>query len=156
MDKDTIKREHFIFGCLFLLANRLQVIGDRLDKDITMKQWFLMVMISQWKEDPPMLSEVADFIGSSRQNVKQLALKIEKRGFLSIEKDEKDSRILRLRLTKKCEEFFKAREDREEKCLEYVYDNFTEEEMNSLYKCMYKLSENIFKLDELSKGGPIV
>ncbi len=153
MDNSTITKEHFIFGSLFLLANRLQVLGDRWDKDITTKQWFLIAIIAQWGEKPPMLTEVADFIGSSRQNVKQLALRLEARGFVKIEKDENDSRILRLKLTKECEDYFNAREGREEKFLEYVYKDFSEEEMDSLYKCIYKLSENIFKLDELLKGG---
>jgi len=40
------------------------------------------------------------FMGSSRQNVKQLALKLEENDYLKIEKDENDARVIRLKLTK--------------------------------------------------------
>lgn len=150
---DEINKEKFIFGSLFLLANRLQVIGDRWDTDITMKQWFLIAMISQFGDTPPKLSEVAEFMGSSRQNVKQLALKLEERGLMNIEKDKADNRVIRLKLTEACEVFFKNREDRENYFLKELYKDFSEEEIDNLYKGMYQLGESVFRMDELSKGG---
>lgn len=150
---EEINKKQFIFGSLFLLANRLQVIGDRWDTDITMKQWFLIVMIAQFGDTPPKLSEVAEFMGSSRQNVKQLALKLKQRGFVNIQKDEIDSRVIRLKLTEECTTFFKSREDRENYFLEELYKDFSEEELDTLYTGMYRLGESIFKMDELSKGG---
>ena len=150
---EEVNKKQFIFGSLFLLANRLQVIGDRWDSDITMKQWFLIVMISQFGETPPKLSEVAEFMGSSRQNVKQLALKLEQRGFLHIEKDKHDIRVIRLKVTDVCKVFFKERQDREIAFLKELYKDFSEEEIEHLYKGMYQLSENVFKMDKLSKGG---
>lgn len=150
---DTMTQKEFIFGSLFLLANRLQVLGDRWDKEITMKQWFLIVMIAQFKDYPPTLTEVAEFMGSSRQNVKQLALKLEKKNFLHIEKDEKDSRALRLILTEACHSFFAERRPMEEAFLEALYKDLTEEEMKGLYRGLYQLGENIFEMDRRSIGG---
>ncbi len=150
---EEVNKKQFIFGSIFLLANRLQVIGDRWDSDITMKQWFLIVMISQLGETPPKLSEVAEFMGSSRQNVKQLALKLEQRGFLHIEKDECDSRAIRLKVTDSCKAFFKEREEKEIAFLKELYKDFSDKEIECLYKGMYQLGENVFKMDELSKGG---
>ncbi|WP_040951913.1 MarR family winged helix-turn-helix transcriptional regulator, partial [Gorillibacterium massiliense] len=86
-DHDTFEHQKEIFGGLFVLANKLQAIGDRELGEITTKQWFLMMMIEQWGEEPPTLSELAKEMGSSRQNLKQLALKLQEKGFLSIEKD---------------------------------------------------------------------
>ncbi len=146
------KRE-FVFGSLFLFANRLQVMGDRWDPDITMKQWFLIVMVAQFEEKPPTLTEVAEFMGSSRQNVKQLALKLEKRKFMRIEKDEKDNRALRLVLTEECNQFFSNRRHREQAFLDELYKGFEEAELDALYKNMYKLGENVFEMDKQSKGG---
>jgi Transcriptional regulators len=87
----------------FFWSNKFQVIGDQYlgREGITTKQWFLTAMISQFGDKAPTLSEVGELMGSSRQNVKQLALKLEEKGFLTIEKDEQDSRALRLRLTEK-------------------------------------------------------
>ena len=108
---DILDKQKFIFGSLFLVANRLQVIGDNyLGKDgITTKQWFLSAIISQFKK-PPTLREVAEIMGSSRQNVKQLALKLCEKEFLTIEKDEQDARALRLKLTEKSRLFWEKRE----------------------------------------------
>lgn len=150
---NEIEKKQFIFGSLFLMANKLQVIGDRWDKEITMKQWFLTVMVAQFGDTPPKLSEVAEFMGSSRQNTKQLALKLEEKGLLSIEKDIHDNRVLRLKLTETCKVFFKSREDREDAFLNELYKDFNEDEIHSLYQGFYKLSESIFRMDERSKGG---
>ena len=150
---EEVNKKQFIFGSLFLIANRLQMIGDRDNQDITMKQWFLIVMISQFGETSPRLNEVAEFMGSSRQNVKQLALKLEQRGFLHIEKDKHDSRAIRLKVTDVCKAFFKEREEKEIAFLKELYKDFSEKEIECLYKGMYQLSENVFKMDQLSKGG---
>ncbi|WP_069997219.1 MarR family winged helix-turn-helix transcriptional regulator [Cellulosilyticum sp. I15G10I2] len=150
---DAPDKKEFIFGSIFLLANRLQVLGDRWDSDITMKQWFLIVMIAQFKESPPTLSEVAEFMGSSRQNVKQLALKLQKRNFLCIEKDAKDSRALRLLLTEECQEFFLKRQEREQAFLAELYKGISETRLNEVYQGIYQLGENVFEMDEKSKGG---
>ncbi len=150
---EEVNKKQFIFGSIFLLANRLQMIGDRDNQDITMKQWFLIVMISQFGETSPRLNEVAEFMGSSRQNIKQLALKLEQRGFLHIEKDKHDSRAIRLKVTAVCKVFFKERQDREIAFLKELYKDLSEEEIDHLYKGMYQLGENVFKMDELLKGG---
>lgn len=49
--------EKFIFGGLFLLTNKLQVRGDQLFEEdgITLRQWFLTVMILQFRDKSPTL-----------------------------------------------------------------------------------------------------
>ena len=44
-------------------------------------------------------------MGSSHQNVKQILLKLEKKGFVSISVDEQDKRKQRIELTDYCQEF---------------------------------------------------
>ena len=71
----TVENRKFIFASLFLLANKLQTVGDRWDETITFKQWLLLIII-QFKESYPTLTETAELIGTSRQNIKQLVLKL--------------------------------------------------------------------------------
>lgn len=147
---NILDKQKFIFGSIFLLANKLQVIGDQYfaESDMTMKQWLLTVMIVQFQGEPPALSQVAELMGSSRQNVKQIALKLEKKGFLNIEKDEEDARILRLKLTEKSYSFWENREDRDEKFLLELFKGVTEEEIQAMHSGMEKLFKKIEKMSE--------
>ncbi|MDF2547649.1 MAG: transcriptional regulator [Anaerosolibacter sp.] len=146
----SLDQQRYIFGSLFLLANKLQVIGDQyLGKDdMTTKQWFLTVMISQFRDNPPTLSEVAELMGSSRQNVKQLALKLEEKEFLRIEKDEQDARALRLKLTEKSQVFWAKRENQDNQFIIELFSSFNEEEINTMANCIGKLVEKIEKMGE--------
>jgi DNA-binding MarR family transcriptional regulator len=147
---DRLDKQKYIFGSLFLAANKLQVVCDKhLEEDgITTKQWFLTAVLSQFKDNPPTLSEVAELIGSSRQNVKQLALKLEEKDFLRMEKDEEDARATRLRLTDKSQAFWDNRQDRDEKFLRDLFEGFTGEEMEAMSSGFNKLFEKIQKLEK--------
>lgn len=147
---DISDKQKYIFGSLFLLANKLQVIGDQyLGEDgMTTKQWFLTAVISQFRGDPPTLSEVAELMGSSRQNVKQLALKLEEKDFLKIQKDQQDGRVIRLKLTEKSAEFWEKRRNKDDRFLEDLFREFSEEEMDILSGGFRKLHEKIEKLEK--------
>ncbi|KUO76955.1 MAG: transcriptional regulator [Clostridia bacterium BRH_c25] len=151
---DAIDKQKYIFGSIFLLANRLQVVGDQYlgRDDITTKQWFLNVMISQFGDNPPTLSEVAELMGNSRQNVKQLALKLVEKGFLTIEKDGHDARALRLVLTDKSRRFWGKRQKQDDEYLEDLFRSFSLEEIDVMCKGFGKLFEKIKKLEKLSNG----
>lgn len=155
-NRQELTRQAFLFGNLFLLANKLQVVCDQyLDKDhITTKQWLLLAAISQLRETSPTLSEVSELLGCSRQNVKQLALKLEENDFLSIRRDEQDARAYRLVLTEKCTLFWKSREDMDSKFITDILSCLTSEETNLLSDCNTKILVRIAGIYEYndSKG----
>lgn len=147
---NTIDRQKYIFGSIFLIANRLQVLGDKyLGVDgITTKQWFLNVMISQFGDNPPTLSEVAELMGNSRQNVKQLALKLEEKGFLNIRKDDEDARALRLKLTDKGREFWAKRRKQDTEYVAEIFKDLSEEEILNMFKGFEKIIKKVEKMDK--------
>lgn len=150
---ESIYKKKFIFGSLFLLANRLQVIGDKyLEKEgITTKQWLLIVMIAQFADSIPTLSEVAQIMGSSRQNVKQLALRLQEKGFVSIKKDERDSRVLRLKLTEKSTVFWEERREKDEQFIIDIFNGLSEEEIHIMCNGFNKLFGNIESIEKIYK-----
>ena len=150
---DNFDKQRFIFGSLFLLANKLQVIGDQFlgEDDMTTKQWFLTVLISQFEDGAPTLSEVAELMGSSRQNVKQLALKLQEKDFLRIEKDENDARATKLKLTEKSRAFWDKRQDKDNEFIRDLFRAFNENEIDILFNSFNKLLEKVEKM-----GKPIV
>ncbi len=145
--------DKFIFGSIHVLANKIQMLADKGPGDISFKQWLLLIMIMQFYGEAPTLSEVAEEIGSSRQNVKQLALKLEAKGLLRIEKDKKDARILRLHICEGCEEYFSDQRDYQENFLKLLYKDLTLEEIRVMAKGIYKMSCNIMEMENLVKQG---
>lgn len=69
---------------------------------LTARQWLLLAVISRgFPAGSPSLTEAADRYGTSRQNVKQIAIGLQRRGWLRIEPDPVDGRTTRLVLTDK-------------------------------------------------------
>ena len=96
-----------VFGALFVTANLVETLLDRAFSPygITVKQWLLLITITSLFREPPTVKQVAGAMGTSHQNVKQVALNLAKSGFLLLVKDEKDARVTRLVPTPKCEAF---------------------------------------------------
>lgn len=132
----------YIFGTIFTLSNRLQVLGDEFDRNITTKQWLFMVGVSRFKE-PPTISEVANFIGYSRQNAKRIASALHETGYITISKDRNDARALRIKLNPKCVEYFKKRDKREIEFLEKLFTGFDAELTDGVYRGLIRLEQNI-------------
>jgi DNA-binding MarR family transcriptional regulator len=89
-----------LFGSAFVLVQHL---GRRMDAllaplDLTTRQWLLLAVLSKAGR-PLSLSEAASAYGSSRQNIKEIALGLERRGFLRLAADPTDARALLLHPT---------------------------------------------------------
>jgi DNA-binding MarR family transcriptional regulator len=66
--------------------------------DLTTRQWLLLAVLSR-ADRPLSLSEAAARYGSSRQNIKQIAVGLQRRGYLRLAPDPLDARTLRLHPT---------------------------------------------------------
>ena len=82
-DCDTEHRVQAIFSSIFVLENRMQTAGEKLQTQISMKQWLLLAMAACCP-DPRTLTNVGNLMGCSRQNIKKLALALEKKGFVRL------------------------------------------------------------------------
>ncbi|SDY24809.1 DNA-binding transcriptional regulator, MarR family [Evansella caseinilytica] len=140
-----MEHQQYIFGGLFILANKLQIHGDKfLAADgITLRQWLLTAVILQFNDGHPTLSEVANQMGTSHQNVRQLANKLQERGFLMIEKDEKDARAIRLKLTEKSVDFWKKKETENERFMKELFRDLNEQELDFIANGIHKLVNKI-------------
>ena len=139
---NELQKKAYIFATIFTLSNRLQTLGDEFDKNFTTKQWLFIVAVSRFTE-PPTITEVANFIGYSRQNAKRIAADLEKAGHIMLLKDENDARALRIIINPQCMEYFKKRDKREIEFLEEVFAGFNEELTNNVYEGIVKLEQNV-------------
>lgn len=148
MDKtERVNVQAYIYGGIFALSNRLQIIGDKFDSNISTKQWFLIAIIESFKNEAPTISMTAERVGTSRQNVKKMAAILEKSGFLKIIKDKEDARIQRLELTPYCVDYFKQRHEKEEKYMERLFAGFDEAMLMGIFKGMKQLEQNIIEME---------
>lgn len=145
---DSLKSKAIIFGKIFTISNRLQLLGDKLDNRMTVKQWLLVTGILNSSEENPTLSEVARIIGSSRQNVKKLLLILEKQGFVLLNKDERDARAVRVSLTDACRRHLEFRNEMETGFIGSLFDGMDEEKIESLKKSIEALEKNINEMEK--------
>ncbi|HHT80290.1 MAG: MarR family transcriptional regulator [Sphaerochaeta sp.] len=146
MDMQEMKAK--IFSSFFTLSNRLQVAGDGLDAEMTLKQWLLIAVLIKSEEEALPVSELARRMGSSRQNVMKMAQLLEKQGFITIGKREDDKRFSDFRVTSRCLAHCKGRQEREEHFIETLFSGFSYDELAMLSRSFAKLAENIALLEE--------
>lgn len=145
---ERLEYEKEIFGMLFKVSNGLQVYLDRqLSQDkLTAKQMFLMIVVNTFGDDYPSLKQVAERSSSSYQNVKQLALKLEKAEYLKIELDPKDKRKRVLKLTDKARAYWYERDGQDEKQMTSLFAGCTDDALNECLKVIKQLALNIEKM----------
>lgn len=102
----------YLFGSIFLLSNKLQALGDSYLQEITVKQWFMLVMIHHMGKEPPSITEIAAFIGSTRQNVRKMLEALSVKGYVKLTVNPHDKRNLSVSLSEKTYLFFKESDDK--------------------------------------------
>ena len=131
--------EEYIFGCILLLANKMQVWGDGIVEDITLKQWFLLMLISKMHATNPSVNEIADFSGTSRQNIKKMLGQLEKKGYVLMSKSETDARALCITLSDKTWTYFSKHEEKAADSVNKLFSSISDEELLVTSKTLEKL-----------------
>lgn len=91
-----------LFGSSLMFAQQLMMrVAEFLEPfGLTSRQWLLLAVIDKgFPGCAPTISEASAVFGTSRQNVKQVAVQLERRGWLRLVPDPADRRVLRLVLT---------------------------------------------------------
>jgi len=148
MNENHMEKRAYVFGMVFWLSNRLQILGDKMDPLLTVKQWFLIIGVLKCASETPTLSEVAAQIGSSRQNVKKIAAILEGKGFVLMEKDMEDARVLRIHLTDTCAAHLKQRDTMERNFLNDLFNGIEPEELSLLSGSLQKLRANLIEMEK--------
>lgn len=147
-DCDTPHRIQAIFSSIFVLQNRMQTAGEKIQTQISMKQWLLLAMAGSCPE-PRTLTNIGTLMGCSRQNVKQLATALEKQGFIRFVFGDNNS--VQIELTDKATKYAEEIGERHAQTLRLLFEDFTEEEIKSLYTLHAKLYASIKRVEEYAK-----
>ncbi len=138
----------FIFGSIFLLANRLQAVGDEILYEVTLKQWFLLVMVHNMPNPQPSVTEISQFIGTSRQNVRKMLETLEHNGYIALNANADDKRNLSVCLTEKSYSFFDRFEQVGDLFLEKLFYGISDKETEQTSRVFYEVLKN---LDEIKQ-----
>lgn len=142
VDFTGIDSSYFLLGLLSAFDNRFQAVADKTIKEISWKQFFALICIHLCKEKPS-IKELAEIMGSSHQNVKQILLKLEKKGFVNLISDENDKRIQRIELTEYCAEFCQKNDERSSQIMKQMFQGISEEQLQSTIVTIIQIEENL-------------
>lgn len=145
---DTQHEMQAIFSSIFILQNRMQTAGEKLQTKMSMKQWLLLAMV-ECCPHPKTLTNVGFLMGCSRQNVKKLALALEKKGFVYLSTGANNS--VSIELTDKVAQYSKEIGERHLYALQLLFSDFSEDEIKQLF-CLYtKLYAGIERVEKYAE-----
>lgn len=146
---NVIPNDAMIFGLLLIISNKMNTLLEREFKQfgVTTKQWFLSETINSLFNSPPTLKEVANAMGSSYQNVKQVAIKLQQKGLLTLEKDKKDARVTRLRMAEQSSEFWKRTDPKGAIFREKMFKGMDANDIAGTRHLLEKLLSNLAEIE---------
>ena len=131
--------EEFVIGCVSLLSNKLNQIGDSILPDITFRQWFLLMMISKMELQEKSINSIAEFTGTTRQNVKKMLIPLENKGYVNIGESNSDARALKVELTEKTYQYFSDNDEATARASNKLFSSFSDAEIYNLVCTLKKL-----------------
>lgn len=149
----TLQSKQFIFGSIFLLANKLQLLGDKITQELTLKQWLLLNMLMHHSKRRPNFNEIAKMMSVSRQNVIKMIHLLEQKGFVELHESALDHRSMEVTLTTKTFAYFTQKQEIGNIFLNELFHFFSEEELNILKTLFIKLQQNIHRFSKEEEHG---
>ena len=134
----------FLIGLLSAFENRFQAVADSFFEEITWKQFFAIICINLCRESPT-INELSEVMGSSHQNVKQILLKLEKKGFVEMIADEKDRRKQRIVTTKKSEDFCQRNDQGSKIQMNKIFEGISQEQLITTIQTISQMERNLKK-----------
>ena len=148
-DCDTPHRVMAIFCNIFIQQNRMQTACEKIQTDISMKQWLMLAMLEQCPE-PKTLTNVAKLMGCSRQNIKKLATSLERKGYITMAEGANNS--VCLKETGKVVDYSAQMDERRSKVLQLLLADFSDEEIAQFYSLHRKMYAGIERVEAFVKG----
>ncbi len=143
----TENQRKAIFSTIFIAGNKLQTLFDSHIPEVSLKQFMLLSIVRQSKEQLT-FTQLGNLLGCSRQNIKKLADVLMKKGFITIQQSPHDTRAMCICPTEKVNDFF-ANDffDYQEK-LKYLFEVYTDKEIETLFILLSRLYVGIENLEK--------
>ncbi len=146
LDLTGFNNQQLFFGTFFALQNKIQRMGDRFYKEMTLKQFFVVLVLQLFGNYQPTLKELSDVAGSSYQNIKQIILKLEKHNIVEIINDGSDKRKMRIKMTEKCKALLDQYDEKAQEFLNILFAGVAPNELESALTTLRKMDKNLMDL----------
>ena len=143
----TENQRKAIFSTLFITGNKLQTLFDNHIPKVSLKQFMRLSIVRQSKE-PLTFTQLGHSLGCSRQNIKKLADVLEKKGFITIQQSPLDTRAMCICPTEKVNSYFQNEFLEYQEELKYLFEVYTEEEIETLFTLLSRLYAGIENLEK--------
>ena len=143
----TEKQRKAIFSTLFIAGNKLQTLFDNHIPGVSLKQFMLLSIVRQSKEQLT-FTQLGNLLGCSRQNIKKLADVLMKKGFITIQQSPHDTRAMCICPTEKVNDFYKNDFSEYQEKLKYLFEVYTDQEIETLFILLSILYAGIENLEK--------
>lgn len=146
------ERERLVaFRLLLLVSAQLRARMDRLLAPITTQQAALLSVVTA--SGRPSFGDVADVLSTSHQNVKQIALVLEREGLLRIVVDEDDRRVRRLEVTAKNRALWAKRDPVDHAEVASWFAPLADEDVTTLVDSLRRVRDGLKRDRDRACGG---
>lgn len=142
--QDRKQKETELFGTLFLIERKLEQLGNKAlgERGLTIKQWMVLAAMGNLTGKPS-VSEIAAYLNMTHQNIKQLCLQLERKGYVHLEKDPDDKRVLRATTTEKNKEEWNNNKSKDIAFISSLFATLTDKEISSMEYAIGKLCRHL-------------
>jgi DNA-binding MarR family transcriptional regulator len=139
-----VEPEVAVFRLVLLLAQQLRYLMDReLQADGLTTQQAMLISVIELLGGAPRLTEAAEALATSHQNVKQLALALERKGFVELSVDETDRRARCISVTARSRNYWKRRNPRDHARVVEMMTTLSKAELRQLVQLLEKLAHGV-------------
>ena len=146
--QDDLSKRQAIFASIFVIQNRLQTACEKVQQEITMRQWLLLAM-AEICDKPKTLSNIGRLMGCSRQNVKNLAAALEKKNFVRLVESTNNSTLIEI--TEIAKKYLLAMTEKQNDVLNSLFAPFNKMEINALFDLQNKLLDGVKTVEKYAK-----
>lgn len=148
---ENMGASYYLIGLINRFNNSFQAAADNIFEELSWKQIFFMNCVALFEEEPT-IRDMADLLGCSHQNAKQILSKLEKQRFVEVYQDPGDKRKQRIMLTEKAMEFRRHYDEPSEQAMQSIFGNISKEELRTTISVFTRLNKNVDELKGRMEG----
>jgi DNA-binding MarR family transcriptional regulator len=138
-NSNDIYLAHQVIGNLFAVTNKIQAFGDKQLIDLTKRQMDIIGALHHLPEDAASVNNIARFIGTTKQSVKQVVDILVKKKYLSTSSSAHDRRAVNVSLTALGKQVALVCSERNDVFIAKVFQEFTNNDLETLLELLSKL-----------------
>ncbi len=150
--KTPENKQYILFGGAFVLANKLQLMADKMVHGLSTRQWFLLRNLSDLPADPPpTITMLAKETGTSRQNVSKMLEVLQRQGYVALRDNADDHRSQSVVLTESGAQVLLRVAQEAVPFFTKLFSDISEDECAASASVVIKLINNLYKMQEAAE-----